>query len=119
MGVYNNKKISNFKPYRHPHYHEIFQGRQEDEYRYYRGRRWNNHQYSWNMESKNHYSTKYYHGPTSTANYKNFNNDPRNQGKENYATTRHQGLQLKGIDLGWMDHHQWKEENNITWFQHM
>jgi len=30
--------------------------------------------------------------------------------KENYATTRHQGLRLKRIDFGWIDHQQWNEE---------
>ena len=30
MGVQNEEKSSNVKPYQHPHYLEIFQGRQED-----------------------------------------------------------------------------------------
>jgi oligoribonuclease NrnB/cAMP/cGMP phosphodiesterase (DHH superfamily) len=62
------------------------------------------------MASQNHYLTTYYHKPTSTTNWRSFNNDTWNQGKENYATTRHQGLQPKRIDCVWMDHHQWKEE---------
>jgi hypothetical protein len=33
-----------------------------------------------------------------------------NQGKKNYATTSHQGLQPKRINFGWTDHHQWKEK---------
>jgi hypothetical protein len=32
MGVQEEEKLSNFKPYRYPHYQEIFQGRQEDRY---------------------------------------------------------------------------------------
>jgi hypothetical protein len=110
MGVQNEEKPSNVKPYRHPHYQERFQGRQEDQYHHYQGRRWNTHQYSWNMASQNHYSRRYYHRPTSTTNWRRFNNDTWNQGKENHATTRHQGLRPKRIDFGWMDHHQWKEE---------
>jgi hypothetical protein len=31
MGVQNEEKLSNVKPYQHPHYQEIFQGRQEDQ----------------------------------------------------------------------------------------
>ena len=62
------------------------------------------------MASQNHYSTISYHIPTSTTNWRSFNNDTWNQGKENYATTRHQGLRPKRIDFGWMDNHQWKEE---------
>jgi hypothetical protein len=40
------------KPYRHPHYQEIFQGRQEGQYQHYQGRRWNTYQYSWNKHHK-------------------------------------------------------------------
>jgi hypothetical protein len=39
--------------------------------------------------------------------------------EKNYATTSHQGLQPNIIDFGWMDHHQWKEENHIVGFHHM
>jgi hypothetical protein len=56
MGVQSEGKPSNVKPYRHPHYQERFQGRQEDRYQHYQGRRWNTHQYSWNRASQNHYS---------------------------------------------------------------
>jgi hypothetical protein len=38
MGVQSEGKSSNVKPYRHPHYQERFQGRQEDQYQHYRGR---------------------------------------------------------------------------------
>jgi hypothetical protein len=62
------------------------------------------------MASQNHYSTRYYHRPTSPTNWRRLNNDTWNQGKENHATTRNQGLQPKIIDFGWIDHHQWKEE---------
>jgi hypothetical protein len=110
MGVPNEEKPSNVKPYRRPHYQERFQGRKEDQYQYYQGRIWNTHQYSWNMESQNHYSRRYYHRPTSTTNWRRFNNDTWNKGKENHVTTRHQGLRSKRIDFGWMHHHQWKEE---------
>jgi hypothetical protein len=55
MGEQNEEKPSNIKPYRHPHYLERFQGRHEDQYQHYKGIIWNNHQYSWNMASKNHY----------------------------------------------------------------
>jgi hypothetical protein len=55
MHVHSEEKPSNVKPFRHPHYHERFQGRQEDQYQNYQGRRWNTHQYSWNMASQNHY----------------------------------------------------------------
>jgi hypothetical protein len=96
-------------PYRHPHCQEIFQGRQEGRYHHYQGRRWNTYQYSCNNASQNHYLTRYYHRPTSSTNWRRFNNNTWNQGKEN-ATTSHQGLQPKRIDFGCMDHHQWKEE---------
>jgi oligoribonuclease NrnB/cAMP/cGMP phosphodiesterase (DHH superfamily) len=102
------------KPYQHPHYQERFQGRQEGGYQYYQGRRWNNFQYSWNKASQNHYSTRYYHRPTSTTNWRSFDNNTWNQGKENYATTGYHRLQLKRINFGWTDHHQWKlERRNI------
>ena len=52
MGVQNEEKSSNVKPYWYPHYQERFQGRQEDQYQHYLERRWNNHQYSWNMASQ-------------------------------------------------------------------
>jgi len=35
----------------------------------------------------------------------NFNNNIGNRGKENYATTSHQGSRPKIIEFGWMDHH--------------
>ena len=63
------------------------------------------------MASQNHYSTRYYHIPTYIKNSIRFNNDTWNQGKENHVTTRHQGLQPKRIDFGWMDNHQWNEES--------
>jgi hypothetical protein len=44
MGVHREEKPTNVKPYRHPHYQEIFQGRQESKYHHYQGRRWNNFQ---------------------------------------------------------------------------
>ena len=83
MGVQNEEKTSNVKPYQNPHY----QGRQEDQYQHYQKTRQNNNQYSWNMTSQNHYSTRYWHRPTSTTNWRSFNNNTWNQGKENYATT--------------------------------
>ena len=110
VGVQSEEKLSNVKPYRHLHYQEIFQGRREDQYHYYQGRIWNTHKYSWNMASQNHYSKRYYHRPTSTTNWRRFNNDTWNQGKENHVTTRHKVLCPKIIDFGWMDHHKWKEE---------
>jgi hypothetical protein len=61
-------KTSNVKPYRHPHYHEIFQGIQEGRYQHYQGRIWNTCQYSWNKASQNHYSIRYYHMTTYTTN---------------------------------------------------
>ena len=64
----------------------------EVQYQHYQGRRWNNHQYSWNMASQNHSSTRYYHRTTSTTNWRSFNNDTCNQGKGNYETTSHQAL---------------------------
>ena len=81
MDVQNEGKPSNLKPYQHPHYQERFQGRQEDHYQHYQGRRWNTHQYSWNMASQNHSSRRYYHRPTSTTNWRRFNNYTWNQDK--------------------------------------
>ena len=40
MHVKSEEKTSNVKPYRHPHYQETFQGRQEGRYQHYEGRRW-------------------------------------------------------------------------------
>jgi hypothetical protein len=111
MHVKSEGKPSNVKPYRHAHYQKSFQGIKEDRYRHYQGRRWNTHQYSWNKASQNYYSTRYYHRPTSTRNWRSVNNNTWNQGKENYATTSHQELRPKRIDFGCMDHHQWKEES--------
>ena len=62
------------------------------------------------MASQKHYSIRYYNIPTYITNSRGFNNDTWNQGKEIHVTTRHQGLQPKRIDFGWMDHNQWKEE---------
>jgi hypothetical protein len=45
MGVQNEEKPSNVKPYLHPHYHERFKGRQEDHYQPYQGRIGNTHSY--------------------------------------------------------------------------
>jgi hypothetical protein len=59
MHMKNEEKMSKVEPYRHPHYQETFQGREEGRYQHYQGRRWNNHQYSWNMASQNHSSTRY------------------------------------------------------------
>jgi hypothetical protein len=42
------------------------------------------------MASQNHDSTRYYHRPISTTNWRSFNNNTWNQGKENYVTTNHQ-----------------------------
>jgi hypothetical protein len=81
MHVYNEEKPSNVKPYQHPHYQEIFQGKKEDQYRHYQGRRWNNHQYSWNMASHNHYSVRCYDRPTSITNWMSFNKNTWNQRK--------------------------------------
>jgi hypothetical protein len=36
-GVQSEEKMSNVKPYRHPHYQERFQGRQEHQYHRYQG----------------------------------------------------------------------------------
>jgi hypothetical protein len=41
MHVQSEGRPSNVKPYRHPHYQETFQGRQEGQYQHYEGRRWN------------------------------------------------------------------------------
>jgi hypothetical protein len=110
MGVQSEGKPSNVKPYQHPHYQEIFQGRQEDRYQHYQGRRWNTHQYSWNRASQNHYSIGYYQRPTTTTKLEKLQQQYMESRKENYATTSHQGLRPKIIEFGWMDHHQWKEE---------
>jgi predicted Zn-dependent protease with MMP-like domain len=37
--VQSEEKLSNVKPYRHPHYQEIFQGREEGGYQNYQGKR--------------------------------------------------------------------------------
>jgi hypothetical protein len=42
---------------------------------------------------------------------RSFNKNTWNQRKENYATTRQQGLRLKRIDFGRIDHKQWNEES--------
>jgi hypothetical protein len=39
MVVQSEGKPANVKPYQYPHYHERFQGRQEDRYQHYQGRR--------------------------------------------------------------------------------
>jgi hypothetical protein len=46
-----------------------------------------------------------------TTNWRSFNKNTWNQRKENYSTTRHQGLRLKRIDFGWIDHQQCNEES--------
>jgi hypothetical protein len=48
--------------------------------------------------------------PTTTTNWISFNKNTWNQRKENYLTTRHQGLRPERIDFGWIDHQQWNEE---------
>jgi hypothetical protein len=45
-----------------------------------------------NRASKNHYLTRYYQRPTTTTNWRSYNNNTWNQRKENYATTNYQGL---------------------------
>jgi hypothetical protein len=122
--VKSEEKPSNVKPYQHPHYQETFQGRQEGGYQHNEGRTWNTCQHSWNKASPNYSSTIYYQRPTTTTNWRSFNKNTWNQRKENYATTRHQGLRPKINDFGWIYHQQWNEEsgnirNHITWFHHM
>jgi hypothetical protein len=111
MHVKSEEKMSNMKPYRHPHYQETFQGRQEGRYKHYEGRRWNTCQYSWNKASPNYSSTSYYQRPKTTTNWRCFNKNTWNQRKKNYATTRHQGSIPKRIDFGWIDNQQWNEES--------
>jgi hypothetical protein len=52
MGMQIEGKPSIVKPYRHPDYQKIFQGRQEDKYQHYQRQRCNTHQYSWHMASQ-------------------------------------------------------------------
>jgi DNA repair exonuclease SbcCD ATPase subunit len=109
--VQSEGRPSNVKSYRHPHYQEAFQGRQEGRYQHYEGRRWNTCQYSWNKASPNYSSTSYYRRPTMTTNWRSFNKNTWNQRKTKYSTTRHQGLRPKIIDFGWIDNQQWNEES--------
>jgi hypothetical protein len=102
MHVKGEGKPSNVKPYRHPHYQEKFQRRQEGRYQHYQGR-WNTCQYSWNKASQNHSSTSYYQRPTTTTKSRSYNNNAWNQRKENHATTSHQGLRRRELILdGWI-----------------
>jgi hypothetical protein len=64
MHVQSEGRPSNVKSYQHPHYQEIFQGRQEGQYQHYEGRKWNTCQYSWNKASPNFSSTSYYQIPS-------------------------------------------------------
>jgi hypothetical protein len=68
MGMHNEGKPTHVKSYLHPHFQESFQGRQEDQYHHYQRRRWNTHQYLWNREFQNHYSTGHYQSLMTTTN---------------------------------------------------